>query len=53
VPHINLFASTAAAERHLVASELYGTILDVPGAMEAGRRVFGDLLDHLGAGARR
>jgi hypothetical protein len=52
-PHINLFASTAAAERHLVASELYGTILDVPGAMEAGRRVFGDLLDHLGAGARR
>ena len=52
-PHINLFASTAAAERYLASSELDGTILDVPGAMEAGRRVFGDLLDRLGAGAQR
>jgi hypothetical protein len=52
-PHINLFASSAAAERYLAASELHGTILDVPGAIEAGRRVFGDLLDRLGAGARR
>jgi alkylmercury lyase-like protein len=52
-PHINLFASTAAAERYLAASELPGTILDLPGAMAAGRRAFGDLLDHLGAGGRR
>jgi hypothetical protein len=52
-PHINLFASTAAAEGYLASSELDGTILDVPGAMEAGRRVFGDLLDRLGAGAQR
>jgi alkylmercury lyase-like protein len=52
-PHINLFASAAAAESYLAASELYGTIIDVPGAIEAGRRVFGDLLDRLDAGAHR
>jgi hypothetical protein len=52
-PHINLFASTAAAERHLADSDLYGKILDLPAATAAGRRVFGDLLDRFGAGARR
>jgi Alkylmercury lyase len=52
-PHINLFGSSAAAHRHLVASELHGTVLDLPGAMAAGRRTFGDLLDRLGAGERR
>jgi hypothetical protein len=52
-PHINLFASTATAERYLVASELGGTILDIPGATAAGRRAFGDLLDRLSAGGRR
>jgi hypothetical protein len=49
-PHINLFASIAAADRYLVASDLHGAILDVPAATIAGRRVFGDLLDRLGAG---
>jgi hypothetical protein len=49
-PHINLFASSAAAERYLAGSDLYGAILDVATATAAGRRVFGDLLDRLGAG---
>jgi hypothetical protein len=52
-PHINLFASTAAAERHLIQSELQGTILDLPNAVAPGRRLFGDLLDHLGAAGER
>jgi hypothetical protein len=52
-PHINLFGSTVAAERYLAASELHGTILDLPEATAAGRRAFGDLLDGLGAGAAR
>jgi hypothetical protein len=52
-PHINLFGSTAAAERDLVASELHGTILDLAEAIAAGRRAFGDLLDLIGAGERR
>jgi hypothetical protein len=51
-PHINLFASTAAAERYLGSSNLHGAILDVATATAAGRRVFGDLLDRLGAGTR-
>jgi alkylmercury lyase-like protein len=52
-PHTNLFASAAAAERHLATSELHGTILDLPAATAAGRRLFGDVLDRLGAGAPR
>jgi hypothetical protein len=52
-PHINLFASTAAAERYLAASDLHGAILDVPAATAAGRRVFGDLLDRLGDATKR
>jgi hypothetical protein len=50
-PHTNLFASAAAAERYLATSELHGTVLDLQAATAAGRRVFGDLLDRLGAGA--
>jgi Alkylmercury lyase len=49
-PHTNLFASAAAAERYLATSELHGSILDLPAATTAGRRLFGDLLDRLGAG---
>jgi hypothetical protein len=52
-PHINAFASAAAAERHLANSDLHGTILALPAATAAGRRAFGDLLDRLGAGAQR
>jgi Alkylmercury lyase len=52
-PHINLFGSTAAAERYLAGSDLDGAILDVPAATATGRRVFGDLLDRLGAGTRQ
>jgi hypothetical protein len=46
-PHINLFASKAAAERYLARPELRGTILTVPDATDAGRRLFGDLLERL------
>ena len=52
-PHTNLFASAAAGERYLATSELHGTILDLPAATAAGRRLFGDLLGRLGAGAPR
>jgi hypothetical protein len=48
-PHINLFASTAAAERYLAGPDLRGTILTVPDAAAAGRRLFGDLLERLAA----
>ena len=46
-PHINLFASPVAAERYLARPELHGTILTIPEATAAGRRLFGDLLDRL------
>lgn len=46
-PHINLFASPEAAERYLARPELHGTILTIPEATAAGRRLFGDLLDRL------
>jgi hypothetical protein len=52
-PHINLFGSTAAAEGYLASSDLHGAILDVGAATAAGRRVFGDLLDRLGASTRQ
>lgn len=52
-PHINLFASRAAAQRYLARPELRGTVLTVPEATAAGQRLFGDLLtrlaDHRGA----
>ncbi len=46
-PHINLFASREAARRYLDQPELDGTLLTVPEATHAGRRLFGDLLDRL------
>jgi hypothetical protein len=46
-PHINLFASSAAAERYLATPGLRGTILTVPEATDAGRELFGDLLERL------
>jgi hypothetical protein len=51
-PHINLFTSSSAADRYLVTSQLQGTTLDLPDAIAAGRRAFGDLLNCLGAGER-
>ena len=51
-PHINLFASPAAAERYLAQPELHGAILTVTEAAAAGRRLFGGLLERLGAPAR-
>jgi Alkylmercury lyase len=52
-PHINVFASVAAAERYLAASNLDGAIVDVAAAAAAGRRTFGDLLERLGEAAKR
>jgi hypothetical protein len=49
-PHTNVFGSRAAAERHLAAAGLHGTILDLRAAIATGQRLFGDLLDRLGAG---
>jgi Alkylmercury lyase len=52
-PHINVFASVAAAERYLAASDLDGAIVDLAAAAAAGRRTFGDLLERLGEAAKR
>ena len=52
-PHINLFGSTAAADRYLAASDLHGATLDVGAATAAGRQLFGDLLDRLGDATKR
>jgi Alkylmercury lyase len=52
-PHINVFASVAAAERYLAASNLDGAIVDVAAAMAAGRRTFADLLERLSEAAKR
>jgi hypothetical protein len=52
-PHINVFASVAAAERYVAASDLDGAIVDIATATAAGRRTFGDLLERLGHAARR
>jgi Alkylmercury lyase len=52
-PHINVFASVAAAERYLAASKLDGAIVDVAAAAAAGRRTFGNLLERLGEAAKR
>lgn len=47
-PHINLFASADAANRYLLnAPMLRGRVLSIPEAAEAGRWVFGNLLDSL------
>lgn len=43
-PHINLFASPAAATRYLDAHALHGSILSIADATKAGRWLFGDLL---------
>jgi len=46
-PHINLFASPAAATRYLDAHALHGSILSIADAATAGRWLFGDLLHSL------
>ena len=46
-PHINLFASPAAATRHLDAHALQGSILSIADAAAAGQWLFGDLLHSL------
>ena len=46
-PHINLFASKAAAERYLAAPQLRGAILTVSEAADVGQTLFGDLLERL------
>jgi hypothetical protein len=52
-PQINVFASTAAAERYLARAELRGLILTVPDATQAGRHVFGDVLERLAETSER
>ncbi len=51
-PHINLFASPAAAARHLDAHALQGSVLSITDATTAGRWLFGDLLHSLDTEAR-
>ena len=46
-PHINLFASQAAAERYLATPRLRGRVLSVSEAADVGRALFGDLLERL------
>ena len=52
-PHINLFASRAAADRYLATPGLHGTTLTVGEAAAAARRLFGGLAELVAGGGRR